>query len=83
MNVALELAGGKPVVLVARQGESATIETPIASPPGSTLELVLLGEPARLKVRRCSRLAEGDGARFRIEGRWLDLSRAQRAALAG
>ena len=83
MSVALALAGGKPALLVAQEGESATIETPIPSPPGSTLELVLLGAPARLKVRRCLRLAEGDSARFRIEGRWLDLSRAQRAALSG
>jgi hypothetical protein len=84
MSVALELVGGKSALLVAIEGEVATVDTDAASPPGATLELLVLGAPARLKVRRCRRLPEAvDNPRFRIEGRWLSLSRAQRAHLLG
>jgi hypothetical protein len=77
MSQSLELAGGQRALLVAVEGEAATLETPMASPPGSILELQVLGAPARFKVRRCQRLVEGEAVRFRIEGRWQSLSRAQ------
>ncbi len=56
-----------------------------ASPPGSTVELVVAGAPLRLKVRQCRR-AESQGElesnpRFRVDGRWINLSRAQREHL--
>lgn len=79
----LGLTGGAQATLVSFEGEHATIELTSAWPPGATVELVLLGAPARLKVRRCQRVAErdSDGVLFRIDGRWLSLSRAQRQAL--
>ena len=73
------LRGGRAVI-VATGIEQATIETDVVSPPGSTLELDV-GGPLGLKVRSCRRLPEVEPARYRIEGRWVSLSRAQREAL--
>jgi hypothetical protein len=82
MTRKLLLASGAEVELVSMAGENATIESEVAAPPGAPLELVVLGEPARLKVRRCQRVAEASGVRFRIEGRWMNLSRVQRESLS-
>ena len=78
----LSLVDGAEVELVALAGEFATLESGVAAPPGAPLELVVLGAPARLKVRRCQRVAEAETVRFRIEGRWMSLSRAQRESLS-
>lgn len=81
MSQKLLLSSGAEVELVAFSGEFATIEAATAAPPGAPLELVVQGESARLKVRRCQRLEEGKSVRFRIEGRWMNLSRVQRESL--
>jgi hypothetical protein len=81
MSVRLELASGGEVELVALAGEGATLELEQPAPPGAPIELVVLGAPARLKVRRCQRVGNEGTPRFRIEGRWISLSRAQRESL--
>jgi hypothetical protein len=83
VSATLELVSGGSAVLVAREGEHATLETGFASPPGSTVEVLVLGAPVRLKVRRCQRREHAEGARFWLEGRWLNLSKDQREHLAG
>ncbi len=89
MKRVLEVAGGGSAWLLSIEGENGVIEAERASPPGSTVELVVAGAPLRLKVRQCRRVeaeaeAEPEGkARFRVEGRWVNLSRAQREDLSG
>ena len=81
----LEILGGGSATLVSSEGEQGAIEMERASPPGSTVELVVAGAPLRLKVRQCRRV-EGEGdleskPRFRVDGRWINLSRDQRLHL--
>ena len=83
MSQVLELSSGQRARLIAIEGEFATLETASPAPPGAILELLVLRTPARLKVRRCQRRTEGDGVVYRIEARWLNLSRQQRESLAG
>lgn len=71
----------------------ATLLSTKPSPPGSTVVGSAEGvtEPYRLKVRGCKRLQRSDAPEgapggadddlFRIEGRFVNLSRAQRDAL--
>ena len=81
----LEILGGGSAKLLSSEGEQGAIEMERASPPGSTVELVVAGAPLRLKVRQCRRVeAEGpleSKPRFRLDGRWVNLSRAQREHL--
>jgi hypothetical protein len=50
-------------------------------PPGSTLELEVEGTLG-VKVRNCRKVSAPEAApRFRVEGRWTGLTRAQRSAL--
>jgi hypothetical protein len=81
----LEILGGGSAMLLSSEDEQGAIEMERASPPGSTVELVVAGAPLRLKVRQCRRV-EGEGQleskpRFRVDGRWINLSRAQRELL--
>jgi hypothetical protein len=82
MTAALELAlarGGSALV-TDTDGDRVTLLSTASSPPGSTLELSLAGEAYKVKVRGCRRVSEPDAAGrcFRIEGRWVSLTRAQR-----
>lgn len=69
--------------LVSADLEHVTLDLPFASPPGSTVELVVANAPLGIKVRSCRKLARADGesTRYRVEGRWTTLPRAQRDAL--
>jgi hypothetical protein len=86
MTRGLEVAGGGSAWLLSIEGENGALETERAWPPGSTVELVVAGAPLRLKVRQCRRFEDEAGpegkARFRVEGRWVNLSRAQREDLS-
>ena len=65
--------------MVEVQGDRVTLETTRAAPPGCTLEGRSSTAGAfQVKVRGCKRSTDG----FRIEGRLINLNRAQRAALA-
>jgi hypothetical protein len=61
--------------------EHVTLDIPWPSPPGSTVELLVEGAPLGVKVRSCRKLPDGEPARYRVEGRWVTLPRAQRDAL--
>lgn len=81
MSLELELSGGGRARIEASDGERVTLLADAAAPPGATLHGTLAGEAAsyRVKVRSCRR----DGERFRIEGRFVNLSRAARARIVG
>ena len=82
----LEVAGGGSARLLSFEGENGALELERASPPGSTVELLVAGAPLRLKVRQCRRVQDGSDdpgkPRFRVDGRWVNLSRAQREHLS-
>ncbi len=81
MSATLELVNGRSATLVTFSGELVTLEVERAAPPGSILEVRVAGEPARVKVRSCRRIEVDAAPRFTIEGRFQNLSRAQRRAL--
>ena len=62
--------------------ERVSLEISFASPPGSSLELELAGRLASAKVRGCRRIDASDPPRFLVEARWVNLSRAQKAAVS-
>jgi hypothetical protein len=77
-----ELSGGGSALLLSLDGELVTLLAPRASPPGSSLAVGFEGQTLTIKVRG-SRRVEPDaaGRSFRVEGRFVSLSRAQRLAL--
>lgn len=74
---ALALSRGGTAEVLETDGDTVTVLSTLSSPPGSPLEGRLDDWTLRIKVKSCKR--EGDG--FRIEGRWVNLSRAQRDRL--
>jgi hypothetical protein len=76
----LVLARGGSALIEATDGDVVTLVAESPSPPGSTVELSRDQDTFRVKVRACRRLPAADdaGRCFRIEGRWVSLSRAQR-----
>jgi hypothetical protein len=80
----LELARGGTLVVVETDGERVTLLAPEASPPGSTLAARLDEHTISIKVRGCRRVeADASGRSFRIDGRFVSLSRALRERLSG
>jgi hypothetical protein len=54
----------------------------VSSPPGSPLEALLDGGTLRIKVRSCQKVPADDAGRsYRIEGRFVSLTRTQRESL--
>lgn len=80
--VPLELKSGGPACLIENDGDHVNVRSAKPSPPGSTLELVHQGLALQVKVRGCKRIAE-DEMPFRIEGRFVSLTRAGREQLFG
>ena len=80
----LDLVKGGSAVVLETDGDRVTLLSSLSSPPGSTLELSLEGEGFKVKVRGCKKV-EADAAErsFRIEGRWVSLSRGGRAKVTG
>jgi hypothetical protein len=76
-----QLKRGGMAALVMAGLEHVTLDIPWASPPGSTVELVVAGAPLGVKVRNCRKVEGTEPTRYRIEGRWTTLPRAQREAL--
>ena len=74
---------GAEVELLETDGRHAVLLSPAPAPTGSTLELGLPGaeRPVLLKVRSCRRDGTGPTPRFRVEGRFVNLDRAQRQRL--
>jgi hypothetical protein len=80
----LTLAGGGSARLAAFDGQHVVVLSTRAMPPGSTLQGTGGdGSSYMIKVRGCARAAAAEGERFRIEGRFVNLSKEQRARLLG
>jgi hypothetical protein len=83
MLLELTLPGGERARIVAFDGQHVALDAPLAMPPGSTLQGSDAGGASySVKVRSCKR-QPGGAAAFRIEGRFVSLSREQRAKLLG
>lgn len=78
----LLLTGEGTAELVETDGEVVLLSATRSSPPGSILTGTdeVTGVAYKIKVRACRREAEGKAA-FRIEGRFVDLTRAMREVL--
>jgi hypothetical protein len=85
----LKRGGGDAFVVEhSRLGDFVTLASTAPSPPGSTLEATHQGGErsvsVRVKVRGCRRHSLPDGRDgFRIEGRFVSLTRADREGLFG
>ena len=78
----LELVRGGTLAILEMNGEHVTVLSSVSSPPGSPLEAMLDGGTLRIKVRSCQKVSADDAGRtFRIEGRFVSLTRAQRESL--
>jgi hypothetical protein len=80
----LELVRGGTASVLEVDGEKVVVLSSLSSPPGSPLEATLDGGTLRIKVRSCQKVDTDDAGRsYRIEGRFVSLTRAQREALGG
>jgi hypothetical protein len=77
MSFVLDTGERGKATLLETDGQIVTFEAPFAAPPGSTLSGVLDGTTYKVKVRGSKRL-DGEPARFRIEGKFFDLTKAMR-----
>ena len=78
----LELARGGTAAILEVNGEHVAVLSSLSSPPGSSLETLLDGGTLRIKVRSCQKVAADDAGRsYRIEGRFVSLTRVQRESL--
>ena len=80
--------GGGDAFIVEHSDDFLTLASTAPSPPGSTVEATHRGDArlttVRVKVRGCRRDPLPDGRDgFRIEGRFVSLTRADREALFG
>jgi hypothetical protein len=77
MDFALE--DGSRASILENDGERVVLNAERAAPPGATLKLRLSTEIESydVKVRSCRRVADPSPS-FRIEGRWVNLTRSQR-----
>ncbi len=80
----LTLEGSGSARVEESDGDRVVLLATRSSPPGSTLA-GSAGDDARylVKVRGCRRIGDTNPPSFRIEGRWVNLSRAQRARVLG
>jgi hypothetical protein len=80
--------GGGDAFIVEHGGDFVTLASSAPSPPGSTVEATHAGAErsvtVRVKVRGCRRHPLPDGRDgFRIEGRFVSLTRSDREMLFG
>lgn len=80
--------GGGDAYIVEHSEDFVTLASTAPSPPGSTVEATHQGDArlttVRVKVRGCRREPLPDGRDgFRIEGRFVSLTRGDREALFG
>jgi hypothetical protein len=82
MKTLLLEKGGSALVLEV-DGERVTLLCPEAAPPGSSLAGSYEGAPLLVKVRGSRRVEpDEDGRIFRVEGRFVGLTRQLRDKLA-
>jgi hypothetical protein len=81
----LVLASGQHVTLLTMAGEQVTLLSPEPAPPGSVLGAHLPGHGVelRIKVRGCQRVEQTGAGAFRLQGRFVNLSRSVRERLLG
>ena len=80
--IVLELVRGGTATVLELRGEDVVVLSTLSSPPGSPLEATLSGEKFRIKVRGCRKVDADDAGRtFRIDGRFVSLTRVQREML--
>jgi hypothetical protein len=79
---AFELEDGSRASILESDGERVVLSAERPAPPGATLKLRFSTESESydVKVRSCRRVTEPAPA-FRIEGRWVNLTRSQRERL--
>jgi hypothetical protein len=84
MTHVLALAKGESAEIAITDGDQVTLRSSIPSPPGSSLEGSFDGHTLRVKVRGCRKDPKNPAERaFTIEGRFVSLTKAQRAAILG
>jgi hypothetical protein len=76
----LELEDGTRASILETDGDRVVVLARKPAPPGASLKLRFTGESGSYLIKvRGSRRVEEDGVEsFRIEGRWVNLTRAQR-----
>jgi hypothetical protein len=76
----LELEDGTRASILETDGDRVTLRAEKPAPPGATLKLRFVAESGsyHVKVRGSRRVEDAGGACFRIEGRWVNLTRVQR-----
>jgi hypothetical protein len=82
VTVTFELAAGGTADVLETDGDRVVLSSTVAAPPGSSLEgeWRTVGARIRIKVRGCRR-EPSTSDRFRVEGRFVNLSKTQRARL--
>lgn len=79
---ALLLEKGGSALVVELDGERVTLLCPVAAPPGSSLVASLDGARLVVKARGSRRVEpDADGRTFRVEGRFVGLTRELREKL--
>ena len=78
--VELELEDGTRASILETDGDRVVLRAEKPAPPGATLKLRFVAEIGsyQIKVRGSRRGEDAGGPGFRIEGRWVNLTRAQR-----
>lgn len=76
----LELEDGSLASIIESDGERVVLSAERSAPPGATLKLRFSSESESydVKVRSCRR----SSGEFRIEGRWVNLTRDQRGRVS-
>jgi hypothetical protein len=79
----LKLAGGGQTTLLETDGDHVALICSEPYPPGCTLVARVVGEnlTLQIKVRGCRRLEATEPRRFRLEGRFVNLGKAERERL--
>jgi hypothetical protein len=78
----LALDDGSEALLVTSEGDHVVLLAKAAAPPGSPLRARFEGAPVVVKVRGSRRVEpDGEGRAFRVEGRFVGLTRELRARL--
>jgi hypothetical protein len=85
MELCLTLETGGTAVVVESDGSSVVLRSTTAAPPGSIVVGACDGDarPYRIKVRACARDRTSDAVAFRVQGRFVDITREQCARVIG
>jgi hypothetical protein len=84
MSAIISISGHGAGRILSTDGARVVIEAETAAPPGASLSCSTEGATLlfKMKVSSCKRAQAGATARYVIEGRFVDVTREQREALA-